>query len=107
MKGFEELTIDVLAHRNSVAELGNSRIAVVSRASNRLFAVDLVKGAREAITWNVVGVPASSGFSAVARTNAMVDIFTGDLTACSRPRLTIHSYSDSIRCRCVSEVSLP
>jgi len=50
------------------------------------------------------GVHVSGDFAAVARTNAVIDIFDGELTASAKPRLTIQSYSDSIRCCCASDV---
>ena len=100
IKHFADLCIDSLSRTNSSAYLQTPRIAVVSSVTNVLYAMDFNKGTYETLAPNVVGVDSDRDFVAVARTNAVVDIFRGDF---SRPYLTIPSYGDSITCCCVSK----
>ena len=100
MKHFKETGIDFAARSNSSAYLQIPCLAAVSSDTNTLYMLDLKKGAFDKLMSNAVGVYSDQDFVAVARTNAVVDIFRGDFV---RPWLTIPSYGDSVTCCCVNK----
>ena len=98
---FSQRQIDAIGHQHSVAQL-QDKIAAISGANHKVVLIDLQDGALEPMpdqTSEAVCLAASGDFFAVARNDAVLNIYRRGNTA---PIISMPSYGDSISCACVS-----
>lgn len=99
--GFSQHEIDGLNYDHSIARL-NDHIAAISGATHKVVLIDLENGTLEPMpdqTSEAVCVASSGDFFAVARTDAVLNIYRRGKAS---PIISMPSYGDSISCACVS-----